>query len=325
MKVAFEGGFSKTLVEAVRQRLSIPCEIIAGDEDALLAELSDVEVLVSMAFSSRIAEAAPSLRLVQVPGAGLDRVDTSALGPRVALANVHGHGSGIAEYVIGAMIALTREFTLVDQSLRRGVWESQWAVGRAIPPVRPELSGKTLAVIGLGHIGEEVVRRAAAFDMTIVAVRRDPAAPKPPGVSHAVGLDRIDEALGRADYVVITLPLVDATARLFDTKRFQAMKPSAYLINVARGGIVDEDALYNALHERRIAGAAIDVWYRYPVSGDPTPPSRLPFHELDNVIMTPHVSGWTDGMLAARAALIAENIERTARGEAPLNAVELDR
>jgi phosphoglycerate dehydrogenase-like enzyme len=90
---------------------------------------------------------------------------------------------------------------------------------------------------------------------------------------------------------------------------------------VARAEIVDEEALYRALAEKRIAGAALDVWYRYPTDAGPTLPGRRPFHELTNVLMTPHVSGWTEGMLEARAKLIAENIQRTARGEPPLNLI----
>jgi phosphoglycerate dehydrogenase-like enzyme len=99
------------------------------------------------------------------------------------------------------------------------------------------------------------------------------------------------------------------------------MKQTAYLVNVARAPIIDEVALYEALAAKRIAGAALDVWYRYPAGPGETMPSAQPFHTLDNVLMTPHASGWTEGMLDARAALIAENIARTARGEAPLNEV----
>ena len=99
------------------------------------------------------------------------------------------------------------------------------------------------------------------------------------------------------------------------------MKPTAVLVNVARAEILDEDALYRALREQRLAAAALDVWYRYPKSAEPTLPAKRPFHELANVLMTPHVSGWTEGMLEARATLIAENIQRTARGEPPLNRI----
>ena len=99
------------------------------------------------------------------------------------------------------------------------------------------------------------------------------------------------------------------------------MKPGAFLINIARAEIVDEDALYDALSRRSIAGAALDVWYRYPRAAGPVAPATRPFHELRNVLMTPHVSGWTDGMLEARAKLIAENIRRVGHGETPLNLV----
>jgi phosphoglycerate dehydrogenase-like enzyme len=100
------------------------------------------------------------------------------------------------------------------------------------------------------------------------------------------------------------------------------MRPTAFLINVARAELIEEKALYRALADGRLAGAALDVWYRYPASHDATLPANQPFHELANVIMTPHVSGWTDGMLAARSKMIAENIERTARGELPLNLID---
>ena len=101
------------------------------------------------------------------------------------------------------------------------------------------------------------------------------------------------------------------------------MQRTAYLINVGRAEICNETALYQALAEQRIAGAALDVWYRYPAAPGPTPPATLPFHSLRNVLMTPHISGWTEGMLNSRAQLIADNIARTARGEPPLNALEI--
>ena len=120
---------------------------------------------------------------------------------------------------------------------------------------------------------------------------------------------------------IATTPISITTRGLIGERELALMKPTARLINVARAEILDEDALYRALAERRIAGAALDVWYRYPKEPGPTLPARQPFHELDNVLMTPHVSGWTEGMLEARAALIAENIQRTARGEPPLNLI----
>jgi phosphoglycerate dehydrogenase-like enzyme len=269
-----------------------------------------------------MAGAAPRLRLVQVPGAGLDRIDRGALGPGTHLANAYGHEAGIAEYIIGAMIALTRSFGRLDARMRRGEWESQWAVGRAAPPLWPELAGKTLGILGFGHIGQALARRAIAFDMQVCAIRRQAQAETAGGVSFVGGPERLDDVLRLADYLAVTLSLSSETRNLIDARRLQLMKPSAFLVNVARAEIFDEAALYAALASGKLAGAALDVWYRYPTSTGPTPPATQPFQELGNVIMTPHISGWTEGMLEARAKLIADNIARTARGEMPLNLIQ---
>ena len=157
------------LVEPVRKRLTIPCEIVSGDEAGIVDQLGTVDVLVSMAFTKEMAAAGSRLRLVQVPGAGLDRIDRSALRAGLALANAYGHETGIAEYVIGAMIALTRSFQRLDRKLKAGEWESQWSVGTLAPPLWPELAGKTLGILGFGHIGEALARRAHAFDMELDA------------------------------------------------------------------------------------------------------------------------------------------------------------
>jgi phosphoglycerate dehydrogenase-like enzyme len=319
MKAAFAGSIAVRLAEPVRRRLTIPCEIVTGDEAAILHQLGDASVLVSMAFTKEMAIAGPNLRLVQVPGAGLDRIERSQIRLGLALANAYGHEAGIAEYVIGAMIALTRSFQRLDQKLRAGQWESQWSIGTPAPPLWPELAGKTLGILGFGHIGEALARRARAFDMKVCAVRRHAQSDVPQGLTFIGGPERLDELLGLSDYLAVTLSLSPETRGLIDARRLGLMKPLAYLINVARAEIVDERALYGALADGRLAGAALDVWYRYPTSAGNAAPSTEPFHNLSNVIMTPHVSGWTDGTLGARANVIAENIERTARGESPLN------
>jgi phosphoglycerate dehydrogenase-like enzyme len=321
MKVAFAGSFAVRLAEPVTSQLSIPCDIVTGDEACVIAELSDTDVLVSMGFTKAMAEASPNLRLVQVPGAGLDRIERAALRSGVHLANAYGHEAGIAEYVIGTMLALTRPFGRIDARLRKGEWESQWAVGSPAPPLWPELAGKTLGILGFGHIGEALARRALAFDMQVCAIRRQAQSPTPQGVSFIGGSDQLDDVLRQSDYLAITLSLSAETRGLLNARRLGLMKSSAHLINVARAEIVDETALYRALATGALAGAALDVWYRYPAAAGPVMPSSQPFHQLPNVIMTPHVSGWTEGMLQARAKVIADNIERIARGELPLNAV----
>jgi phosphoglycerate dehydrogenase-like enzyme len=317
--IGIVGTFAASLEGSIRQNLTIPCEIVVSDETEIVSHLADIDVLVTMVLTPEMGRAATRLKLVQVPGAGLDRIERSALPTGTWLANVYGHENGIAEYVIGAMLVLTREFARVDAALRQGDWQSQWAIGVPPPPVWPELTGKTIGVLGYGRIGQAVARRARAFDMNVCAMRRDVRRSVEDNLALLVGPEGTDEVVRRSDYVVVSMPASPETVGLIDRRRLGLMKPSAFLVNVARAEIVDEDALYEALAGRSIAGAALDVWYRYPRVDGATPPATRPFHDLPNVLMTPHVSGWTDGMLDARVKLIAENIRRVAHGETPLN------
>ena len=321
LNVAIVGTFAASLEDAIRRNLAIPCEVVVSDEATIISHLAKVDVLVTMALTREMTRACPRLRLVQVPGAGLDRIDGSAMPSGAWLANVHGHENGIAEYVIGAMVTLTRGFFRLDAALRKGDWQSQWAIGTAPPPVWPELTGKTIGILGYGRIGQAVARRACAFGMRVHAVRRD-ARRSIEEVAFLGGPESIDEVIEGSDYLLLSMPATPDTVGLIDRRRLGLMKSTAFLINVARAEIVDEDALYEALAEQTIAGAVLDVWYRYPRAAGPTPPATRPFWDLPNVLMTPHISGWTDGMLKSRAKLIAENIRRVALCETPLNLVD---
>src|SRR2546423_13257158 len=164
LTVAFAGPFAASLAPPVQAHLGIPCDIRVTDEARIVDKLGDVDVLVAMAFTREMAAAARRLKLVQVPGAGLERIDRAALPAGTALANAYGHEVGIAEYVLGAMLTLTRGFVRLDAALRRGAWESQWAVGATPPPPWPELAGKALRILGDGRLrpaGPQPARRLA--------------------------------------------------------------------------------------------------------------------------------------------------------------------
>jgi phosphoglycerate dehydrogenase-like enzyme len=321
VKIAFVGAFSVRLADRVKSHLKLPCDVILADEAAIVSQIAEVDAVVTLAFTREMGMAARRLRLVQVPGAGLDRIDRAAIPPPASLANAYGHETGIAEYVLGAMLSLRRSFGALDAALRRGTWESQWAVGVPAPPVWPELAGQTLGILGYGRIGRRVARLALAFDMTVRAMRQSPTEHDGSGLAFLGGAGSLDEILPSADYLVVTLPLTPATRGLLGERELRLMKPTAILVNVARAEIIDEDALYHALARGTLAGAALDVWYRYPTAPGPMTPSNRPFHELPNVLMTPHVAGWTEGTLDARARLIAENIGRVSRNQAPLNLI----
>src|SRR5713101_7828886 len=234
LQVAFAGTFSATLEPTVRARLGMPCDVILADETGIISQLSDVDVLITLAFTREMGTAAKRLKLVQVPGAGLDRIDRGALPAGVFLANVYGHEIGIAEYVLGAMLALTRGFARLDAALRQGAWESQWAVGSSPPAPWPELAGKTLGILGYGRIGQALARRARAFDMEVCAIRREATRSDAEALAFLGGPDALDEVVRRADYLAVTLSLTEATRGILGERELRMMKPTAVLINVAR-------------------------------------------------------------------------------------------
>lgn len=274
--------------------------------------LSGAEVLVGGHLPAGLAAAAPRLRLVQTPGAGYEGIDLDGLGPEVVIANTFHHGRSIAEYVVLVTLALHRQLCTLDRELRAGRWLSP----RYVPdhPAPQTLRGKVAGVIGLGEIGSEVVRLLTAFDMHCVAIRSNPSRPAPPGVDldWLGSVDDLPHLCAEADVVVVTVP---------HSEQFGVMKPDALLVNVARGPVVDEDALYTALAKRRIGGAALDVWWRYPDTTGQGKPSTAPFADLPNLLMTPHISGVTEETFRRRAADIAGNINHLTDGHPLHNTV----
>jgi len=262
---------------------------------------------------------APKLRLLQLPGAGFDKIDFGALPGNCDVCNVFEHETGIAEYVLAAMLELSIGLRRIDASFRLGNWTG--STTRADPP-HGELSGKTVGLVGYGHIGQAVAARAKAFDTRLIAVTRSPR--DDAGDLAWIGtMDRLPDLLAEADFVVLACVLAPNTRHLINAETLALMKPIACLINVARGEVVDEDALYGALKDRTIAGAAVDVWYRYPTTDEPNiRPGRNPFHALDNIIMTPHLSGNTDQLWERRFTAIADNLKRFRDGRNLRNAVE---
>jgi phosphoglycerate dehydrogenase-like enzyme len=181
--------------------------------------------------------------------------------------------------------------------------------------------GKTVVVLGTGEIGVHVAARCRPLGLRLIGVNRSGLAPEEGEFDEIRASTALDETLTQADFLVVAVPLNEDTRGLIDARRLDLMKKEAFLIAIARGPVVDEAALYSALEGRRIAGAAIDVWYRYPRSaGEVTPPSSFPFEQLPNVIMTPHSSGMTTTTFDRRVDDIVDNIERLESGE-PLHDV----
>ena len=291
------------------------------DEAKLCELLVDTNIYVDFRLTAAMAKAARVLRFIQVTGAGLDKISFEALSPDVIVANTFHHERSIAEYVLMTMIALSRQLLPTDEHLRQGVWHG--AFYNSALPLYDALRGRTLGLIGFGHIGVEVARLASCFEMEIMAIKSkvDADLAAQYGLDFLGGSQDLPELLRRSDFVVVAAPLTEQTWGIIGPDQLALMKPTSYLINVARAAIIDEAALYRALAEHRIAGAALDVWYNYPTDDKPTLPASFPFHQLDNVILTPHVSGSTNDTFRRRAQEAAANIERLMTGQPLTNVV----
>jgi phosphoglycerate dehydrogenase-like enzyme len=317
MKAVFYGSLIHHLTDTLLAKVRTPWQVArfleSDAKEGFARALADADVLVSMVWNGTFPRA-PRLKLIQSPGTGVDFIDFAALPAGVRVCNCYGHAEGTAEYVLLSILLWCHvNFLPGAQSFRE---EGSWRYsGRVNGPINDELFGRTVGVLGLGAIGRAVAARAKGFGTHVIGCNRTQRAL--PQVDEQFPLERIDEFLAQCDFVVVAAALAPETEGLIDAGRFAAMKRSAVLVNVGRGAIVDEDALYAALKEKRIRGATLDVWYAYPSKDDlKIAPSRHPFHALDNVWMTPHTSAWTTGMVDRRWSEIADNLDRVARGEA---------
>jgi phosphoglycerate dehydrogenase-like enzyme len=292
-----------------------------GQDPATFADdLRDADVYVGGRFTADMADAAEKLRLVHVVGAGTDRVDFTALPDSVMVANTFHHERSIAEYVVAATIMLRRDFLAQDRALRRGVWAT--AVYDDAIDQQPTVGGARIGFVGFGHIGQrtwETFRALGSEGAAVTGSGRVDASAH--GLTWAGDTSRLDELLSASDVVVVSAPLTPATEGMIGAAQLRALGADGVLVNVGRGPLVDERALYEALRDGVIRSAAVDVWYRYPGRDGRSAPSDLPFRELANLLMTPHSSGVTADTFTGRADDVAANVGRLARGEALHNVV----
>ena len=288
------------------------------DYSGLDAELPDTNIFVGWSLRPQQFLAAQKLKWLHSTAAGVAQLMYPELrASGIAVTNASGvHKIPIAEHVLGLLLAMARRFPSSFRHQATGHWGQQdiWD-----EPIRPrELRGATLLLIGLGAIGREVARLGSALGMRVAAVTRS--GRDPTGVTDLVTpVAELDALLPQADFVVLAAPETSETLHLMDAQRLARMKPSAYLVNVARGSLVDESALVAVLRERRIAGAALDV-----ASAEPLPQSS-PLWELENCFITPHLSGASDALWQRQAELLFDNLERWFAGRELRNRVDLAR
>ena len=322
MKTLFLGNVAADTANGIAAQLSpeLRVEILADPRQLIErpGAAADADILVTNHWRAEYPPA-PQVRFVQSVATGIELIDLDALPHGVAICNAFGHETAIAEYVLMTMLVWSHRFREIEGDFRtRSSWRPSWV--QSGPP-HGEILGHTVGIVGLGRVGSEVGRRAAAFGCRVLAANRSERAPEI-GVERVYPLTELDSMLPACDFVVLCTALGPETEGLIDARRLALMKRSAFLVNIARGQIIDEGAIYAALRDHRIGGAALDVWWQYPDAAEPERrPSRYPFHELPNVIMTPHCSGWTEGMVARRWSEVADNINRFVRGEPLINVV----
>ncbi|MEZ5499628.1 MAG: D-2-hydroxyacid dehydrogenase [Steroidobacteraceae bacterium] len=307
------------LVDAVKSAAPGVTVISAGDAAEMVARSAGADAAIGrtrVICSEPLLAAGRNLRWLQSIYAGVEAcVDKPQIRDgKLLLSNMRAiAGAVIAEHAIAMLLALSRN---LPDSFRQQM-HGEWAVMGEGATMRT-LQGKTLLVVGLGGIGEQVARRADALGMRVIATRASNA-PAPPFVSYLGKPDELANLAASADAVVVTAPLTSTTRGMFDAQMFARMKPSAYLVNVSRGGLVVTDDLVHALEARQIAGAALDVTEPEPL------PKDHPLWLAPNVILTPHVAAQSDLGEEAQFAVIAENVRRYVAGARLLSVVDVDR
>jgi len=235
----------------------------------------------------------------------------------IVVTNARGvHGPVVAEHVMALVFALAKRLPSATRYQQKRVWGQELMWNESPRP--REVAGATLGIVGLGSIGREVARLAVAAGMRVLAGRENPGKGSAPA-QQVYGPAEIGEMLRQSDYVVLAAPLTRDTAALINRDRLALMKPDAYLINVARGPLVDVEALVEALRSKRIAGAALDVFAEEPL------PPESPLWGLENVLITPHTAAVTERLWERHYELICENLRRFMHGEELLGIVDKDK
>ena len=324
--VALQPAHRAAIARAVPGAELIDREVRSREEFSELVS-GGCDVLLTFRIPQDALDRAPGIRWIQLLSAGADRVLGGPLkGSAIPLTTASGiHATPIAEYTLGSMLAYAHRIHLAIRAQIR----HEWSRSRSLTENIDEIRGRTLGIIGYGSIGRETARLAHAFGMKVLALKRNPtdradAGWCPAGLgdpdgkipARFYGPDEREAILGESDYVSVTLPLSAHTRKFIGAQEIAAMKPSAYLVNIGRGQVIDEAAMATALKLGKIGGAGLDVFEHEPLEPD------SPLWEMENVILTPHVSGDSRGYMDKACELFAENLKRFVANRPLLNLVD---
>jgi D-3-phosphoglycerate dehydrogenase / 2-oxoglutarate reductase len=286
-------GFEVTLAPQGKKWSEADLIEAAKEYDAMVVGIEKI--------TAPVVQASTKLRIMTKHGAGVDNIDVKTATARgVVVTSAPGANSdAVADLTLGLFLSLARTIPFADRSVREGKWPRLAGL---------QLNEKTLGIIGLGQIGKKVAKRASGFDMRVLVydVVQDEAFARQSGIRYVP----LAELLAQSDFVSIHVPLIPSTHRLIGERELRLMKKDAFLVNISRGNIVDEEALYRVLKEGRIRGAALDVFSQEPPVGSP-------FLSLDNVVLTPHMGGYTLEALRETGMICVRNIADLFEGKTP--------
>lgn len=278
--------------------------------EALVSFIKDFDAIVVRSrtrVTREVIEAASKLKIIARAGVGVDNVDVEAATEKgIVVVNAPESASvSVAELTIGLILSLSRKISIADKSVKNGKWEKNKFMGM-------ELTGKTLGIIGMGRIGTQVAIRCKSFAMNILVY--DPYLPSITASKIGVSVVGLETLLKNADIITIHVPFTPKTRHLISMDEFNLMKENAFIINCARGGIINEDDLYDALSKGKIGGAGLDVF-------ENEPPEGSPLLELDNLVATPHIGASTREAQRDAALIVAKEIKKFFNGETPKNVI----
>jgi len=305
-----------TYVERIKS-VSPSLEILQSENrEEAMRLIRDADILFAGFFSKDLFFAAKKLKWIQAWGAGVDRLlIPEIVKSRVTITNAGGiHPTPISEHVIGLMLCFCRKFHF----LIRNQMERKWERLESLPSTEQveELSGKTVGIVGLGRIGTEIAEKTKCLGMRVIATRRDPSRQASTSVDQLVHPTNLNQLLSESDFVVLSLPLTRETQGMIGETQLKSMKRTGYLINVSRGGIVQENELIKALKQRWIAGAGLDTFESEPLPED----SEL--WGFKNVIITPHIAGLTPYYDERLTNIFCENLKRFINKQPMINLVD---
>jgi len=284
--------------------------------------LKEVEAVIGGSFSKEDLEQAKKLKLIQIPFAGVDKLDFSLYKnyPDLFISNIHTNKFAVAEHAFALILALAKNIVRNDRDLRLGRWH-----GFPVKEPTVQLQGKSLGIVGLGSIGWEIAKMGYAFGMKVFALKRtiEEKDLKKKNILGFLGEKKdLEKVIKESNFMVIAVPLTKETKGLIGKKELKLMK-GKYLINISRGLVIDEEALFKSLKEGNLAGAAIDTWYQYPSSEQKEVlPSKYDFNQLDNIVMSPHTAGYTDRALEENIKPVFDNIMKIYYGEEADNQID---